>query len=311
MRRRPGRTALALVLPLGLFIAFGMTRVTAPISAIGAVFDEPLGFAVVAGAIALLGAILLFVRPVELAVARVMAGRSRLPTPAEAERLDGLLAGVARRAGTRRKRLIVRVIDDPGANAAAGASHLLFVTTGALALADGHLEAILAHELGHHRGLHPVLTAVVWWLSLPGAALAAIYRLLRRTVGALGQRLGSIGRVIAVPVLVLLLAWQLAVMWIFWVGELLSARAARISEFEADDAAARWGYAAPLADAYGRLAAAEAEPGGRLERLRATHPPTEERIARLRSHGHGDPAGGPAPALPLGSDATAPERREP
>ena len=57
-----------------------MSRVTAPVSAIGALFDEPLGFAAVAAAVAVVGAALLFVRPVELLVARVMAGSSRPPS---------------------------------------------------------------------------------------------------------------------------------------------------------------------------------------------------------------------------------------
>ena len=285
MERRPGRATLALVLPLTLFVLFGMSRVAAPVSAIGALFDEPLGFAVVTAAVALAGALLLFVRPVELLVAPVIAGPSRPPSGAEAERLDGLLAEVSRRAGVKSDRLTVRVIDDSGANAAAGASHLLFVTTGAFELPDEGLEAILAHELGHHRGLHPVMTAVVWWLSLPGVALEAIYRLLRRVVAALGQRLGTVGRLLAVPVVVLLYVWQLTVMWIFWVGELLAARASRISEYEADGAAARWGYAAPLAAAYEHLARGEAGDRGRLARLRASHPATEQRIERLRAAG--------------------------
>ena len=59
-------------------------------------------------------------------------------------------------------------------------------------------------------------------------------------------------------------------------------RCSRISEYQADAAAARWGYAAPLADAYEGLAHAEAEPVGRLERLRASHPPIAERIELLR-----------------------------
>ena len=285
MERRPGRSTLALVLPLTLFVLFGMSRVAAPVGAIGALFDEPLGFAAVAAAVALVGALLLFVRPAELLVARVIAGASRPPSGTEAKRLHRLLAEVSHRAGVKSGRLTVRVIDDPGANAAAGASHLLFVTAGALELPDESLEAILAHELGHHRGLHPVMTAVVWWLSLPGAALAAIYRLLRRAVVSLGQRLGTVGRVLAVPVVVLLYVWQLAVMWIFWVGDLLAARASRISEYEADGAAARWGYAAPLAVAYERLARGEVVNQGRFARLRASHPPTEDRIERLRAEG--------------------------
>jgi Zn-dependent protease with chaperone function len=267
-----------------------MSRVTAPVGVIGTLFDEPLGFAVAAAGVAVVGALLLFVRPVELLVARLIAGKSRFPSSGESARLDGLLAEVSSRARVRSSRLILRVIDDPGANAAAGASHLLFVTTGALKLPDAGLAAVLAHELGHHRGLHPVLTAVVWWLSLPGIALAAVYRLLRRVVAYFGQRLGAVGRIIAVPVLVLLFVWQLSVMWVFWVGELLAARASRISEYEADAAAARWGYAAELADAYEHLAGSEPTPAGRLARLRATHPPTTERIERLRGYARGDEA---------------------
>ena len=87
---------------------------------------------------------------------------------------------------------------------------------------------------------------------------------------------------IAAPLLLLLFAWQFLVMWIYWVGELLAARASRISEFDADASAVGWGYAAPLASAYERLARAEVEPAGRLARLRASHPPTAERSARLR-----------------------------
>ena len=57
---------------------------------------------------------------------------------------------------------------------------LLFVTTAALRRRDPELEALLAHGAGHHRGLHPVATALVWWLSLPGEVLAAAYGALRR-----------------------------------------------------------------------------------------------------------------------------------
>ena len=284
MARRPGRTVLALAVPLVLFILYGMARVSAPVSALGLVFHEPEGFAVVAAVLSLVGAVLLFVPRIELAVGHVMAGGSRPPEPEERERVSGLLAPVAERAGIDPGRLIVRVLDDSRANASAGAAHLLYVTTGALWLDDEGLEAILAHELGHHRGLHPVLTAVVWWLSLPGVALAAVYRWLRNAVGALGNRLGTIGRLLAVPLLVLLWVWQFTVMWIFWLGELLSRRAARIAEFEADASAARWGYGAELADALERLGAAEPERRGLLARLRADHPPTPERVARLREH---------------------------
>ena len=179
--RRPGRTTLALALPILVFVLFGMARVVAPASALGLVFDQPLVFAAVAVVLSVAGAALLFVRPVELRMAAVLAGETAELSAAEAARLGKLLREVGERAGIDTDRLIVRVQDDPEVNASAGAAHLLFVTTGALALPDEELEGVLAHELGHHRGLHPVLTAVVWWLRLPGAVLAGVYRVLRRS----------------------------------------------------------------------------------------------------------------------------------
>jgi Zn-dependent protease with chaperone function len=281
--RRPGRTTLALGLAILVFLLFGMARVVAPASALGLIFDQPVAFGVVAAVVSIAGAALLFVRSVELRVAPVLAGETADPSPAEGERLGRLLRQVGDRAGIDTSRLIVRVQPDSGVNASAGAAHLLFVTRGALALPDAELEGVLAHELGHHRGLHPVLTAVVWWLRLPGALLAGVYRFLRRCVGVIGARLGAIGRILALPVLLLLVLWQVSVMWVFYLGELLAMWAARVSELEADDAAARWGYAPALAATYTDLAAREGDPPPRLARLLADHPPLPERIARLES----------------------------
>jgi Zn-dependent protease with chaperone function len=283
--RRPGRTTLALAVPLVLFVLFGMARVTAPVSALGLIFDEPIGFGAAAAVTSLLGTVLLLIPRCELAIAGVMAGPSREPSDDERSRLRGLLEPLTARAGIDADRLILRIQEDSRTNASAGGGHLLFVTEGALSLADEELEAILAHELGHHRGLHPVLTAVVWWLRLPGAALAAAYGFLRRAVAALGQRLGFLGRLLSLPLLLLLVVWQVAVMWLFYVAELLAMRAARISEFEADGAAARWGYAEPLVNVYERLAQRESEPPSRLGRLLADHPPLAERIERLGGAG--------------------------
>src|SRR4051812_182964 len=156
MSRRLDRTTPALLLTLLAFVAFGMARVAAPVSALGAVFHEPLAFALVAAVTSLAGAVLLLVKPAELAVSRWLAGPSRLPSDAELERLGPMLERVGERSGVDPGKLILRVLDDGGINASAGAGHLMFVTTGALRLPDDQLEAILAHELGHHRGLHPI-----------------------------------------------------------------------------------------------------------------------------------------------------------
>jgi Zn-dependent protease with chaperone function len=277
--RRPGRTTLALVVPLVLFVIFGMARVVAPVGLLGVVFDDPRDFAIAAAVTSLLGAVLLAIRPVELRVAHVFAGASEPPSPEERARLEPLLARVGEKAGMDPGRIIIRIQDSAGVNAAAGGGHLLFVTRGALAVPDGQLEAILAHELGHHRGFHPVMTAVVWWLRLPGAVLAGVYRLLRRAVAAVTGRLGALGRLLAIPLLLLLVVWQLTVMWLYYIADLLAQRAARISEYEADAAAARWGYAEPLAAAYASMP--QVEDSSRWRRLMDDHPPLADRIERL------------------------------
>src|SRR4051794_38707505 len=151
MTRRPGRTTLALAVPIVLLMGFGMARVAAPVGVLGFVFDDPRDFAIVAAVTSLLGAVLLAIRPIELRVADVMAGGSEPPTPEERARLDPMLARVGEQSGIDPHRLILRIQASTGVNAAAGGGHLLFVTRGAFGLSDEPLEAILAHELGHHR----------------------------------------------------------------------------------------------------------------------------------------------------------------
>jgi heat shock protein HtpX/STE24 endopeptidase len=286
MRRRPDRAVLALMAPLLLFVAFGAARVDAPVSLIGLIFDRPGTFALAALVVALGGAVLLFVRPVERRVARVFAP-ARAPTAEEEARLRPLLDGLGARSGIDTRRLVLLIHETGELNAAAGAARLLFVTEGALRVPEAELEALLAHELGHHRGLHPVATTVVWWLALPGEALARVYTLLR----ALARRVTGRSRLITAAVALLLVAWQVTVMWIYYIGKLLMQWAARISEFVADRAAVDWGYGPELLALY--RSAGDVEPAGRLGRLLADHPPMPERIARIEA-ALGTPAPPPA-----------------
>jgi Zn-dependent protease with chaperone function len=277
VRRRLDVGLLALFPPLLLYLVFGAARVDAPVSLIGLLFGRPAEFALAATVVVVAGAALLFVRPIERRVANAFAP-SRDPLPAERARLEPLLARLGARAGIDPRRLILRVQDVDVFNAAAGAAHLLFVTAAALRRPDDELEALLAHELGHHRGLHPVATAMVWWLSLPGEVLAAIYRLLRRAAVRVGGRV----RVLGLLLMVLLVVWQLSVMWVYYIGMLLSRWAARVSEYVADRAAADWGYGTELIRLYASLD--EPPPDGLAERALATHPPMERRIERLAAH---------------------------
>jgi Zn-dependent protease with chaperone function len=274
MTRRLDRGALAQAWPFLAYIVFGMTRVVAPVSLVGLVFHHPIVFAIVSAAIVVGGAALLFIEPIELRVSSVLAP-SRAPTADEAVRLERMLGGIGERAGIETHRLTPRVQETGEVNASAGGAHMLFVTDRALRQDDADLEALLAHELGHHRGLHPLATTMVWWLSLPGEALSAIYRALRRLALRLTHRV----RPLAVVVQVLILVWQASVMWVVWVAELLAAHGARVSEYAADRAAAEWGYGDRLARLLASIPEAPVE--SRIARLLADHPPTASRVERL------------------------------
>src|SRR5215204_3431331 len=160
-------------------MAFGAARIDAPVSLIGLVFDEPLVFVLVSTLVAVGGAALLFVPAIERRIAGVLVP-SRPPEPEERAHVEAALRRVGERAGMRTDRLVIRVQDADDLNAAAGAAHLLFVTRGALVRAGDAFDALMAHELAHHRGLHAVGAAVGLWLSLPGQALAAVFAALRR-----------------------------------------------------------------------------------------------------------------------------------
>jgi Zn-dependent protease with chaperone function len=262
--------------PLLAFVVFGALRVTAPVTLIGLAFEEPLEAALAGVTIGVAGAALLWVPPIERRVGRWLAP-SREPTLAERERLAPMIRRIGERAGIRTDRLILRVQEAHEMNASAGAVHHVFLTTGALRRDDADLEALLAHELGHHRGLIPVATALIWWLSLPGLALAAVYKGLR----ALAARLTGRVRPLAFLVQILIVIWQVSVMWLYFIAQLLAMRAARVSEYVADRYAARWGYGDRLASLLASIDTSP--PAGLIARLTETHPPTELRVERLRN----------------------------
>jgi STE24 endopeptidase len=153
--------------------------------------------------------------------------------------------------------------DSSATNAYATAGHLVCVTTGALRLQDDQLEAVLAHELGHHSELHPWISAFTWWLQLPAVPLKALLAWMRTTIGRVAARFGGLARPIGVVLLVLLWIVTIQVLWLVWVADVLAAWIARRTEFAADARAVEFGYGPALLEAYGRLGGSEA-PKGRL-----------------------------------------------
>jgi STE24 endopeptidase len=214
-------------------------------------------------------AALLLARPVESRFARLLF-KVRRPTEAELERLRPVWERTCRRAGLDRRGFTLRVEDTGEFNAFALGTHFVAVTRRALELPDELLEAVLAHELGHHRDRHPLAATLGWWYLMPFSLLSVVLRrvraatralsrgfaALRRRVGhggggpALQRPLGLVGMLAILGALVMVGALLLVVLCVVWLplwlvtaaSRLLSAMLSRASEFAADRHATELGY---------------------------------------------------------------------
>ena len=121
--------------------------------------------------------VLMFLRPVQRLLLSWLYG-ARRPTPEELDRLEP--AWRRRAGGSSAHRFVLAVTDSPSSTPACG-GHVVAVSTGALELLpDDELHGVLAHELGHHLGLHTVALTITHRLSLPIITLARIGFLLER-----------------------------------------------------------------------------------------------------------------------------------
>jgi len=277
--RRVTGTTLLLLVPLVPLVLFGVARAAAPFSVLGLLFDDPWNYALVAALVVVAGAVLMVLRPVERFAARALFAM-REPTAAESARVEPLLRRACAAAGIQRARLVLLAEDSSAINAYASAGHLVGVTTGALRLDDRQLEAVLAHELGHHTELHPWISALTWWLQLPAVPLKALLMWMRGAIGAVAARIGGLARPVGVVLLVLLWIVTIQVLWLVWIADVLAAWIARRTEFAADARAVEFGHGPALLEAYGRIGGRE-EPSGRLARLTDFHPPMTERVERV------------------------------
>ena len=302
MRRwaRPGAVSLLALIPLALLWLFGVARVAAPFGLLGLLFDHPWDYALVAGAAAAASVVLMAIRPVDRRVGRLMTG-GREPDQDERERLERLLDAVGAQAGIDAGGFHLLVQDDDSLNAAAGGGHVILVTRGALTLPDDQLAAILAHEVGHHRDLLPVMTALMWWSRLPALPIRWAARALRAVIARTVARLRSPFGWLAIPLELVVILVQLSLLWLVYLADIAAAWVSRIAEFAADRRAADWGFAVPLATALGAIAG-DHGPHSRLDRLFEDYPPTSERVQRLRGWNSDPPS---IPAAQIGSNNNA------
>jgi Zn-dependent protease with chaperone function len=303
--------------------AFGMFCLVVMIWAFSHVLVAPLGLAL--GRLALgnpwaglawtsaawtLSGGLMLARPVEERVGHLLF-RIRRPTGAESSRITPVWAGVCRRAGADPSRYLLRIEASNLVNAFALGGHFVAVTRVALDLPDDMLEAVLAHELGHHTDLHPVATGLAWWYLLPFMAADWCLRKVRRATRALGRLfarlqarasrisggrgpdgvLGIVGVLVIVGALVAVGVVAIVLLGVFWLPLYLSVWASRVlqaalsraAEYAADRHAVELGFGAGLARVLQLFVPGELQ-APRVKGMRAllrTHPSCLARIQAI------------------------------
>ena len=109
----------------------------------------------------------IFVAPAEPLFARYLF-RLRQPTLIEQERLGPIWHQLLQHAEVRDGRLSLWIQESDEVNATPTPGHMVAVTRWALyTLPPSHLEAVLAHELGHHLGGRSWLSMLSFWYSIP------------------------------------------------------------------------------------------------------------------------------------------------
>ncbi|NIK60823.1 M48 family metalloprotease [Kribbella shirazensis] len=225
--------------------------------------------------------------------------RLRRPTLMEQQKLDISWRTVCTRAGVDPGYYRLWVEESDTINGAAVAGHSVAITRWALNnLPPRQLQAVLAHELGHHRGGHPWATLLVFWYAQPGRLMVSFIQALFR----LGGRVPALGCVI-VGFFALSLAGLILNSMIFgnwdWAGYALLpflvpiplAWFSRRAELMADRVAGELGYArdtiAFLYDLQSQGQDVARRAAGWRGALYATHPTLADRIRTLERYTQG------------------------
>jgi len=293
----------AIVVPIWL-----LSLVVVALPALGAALLagwRPQAAVVLACGVWTVSAALVLTRPVEALLARLLFPGVRRPDPADLARIVPALERVCRRAGPDPGRYLLRVQESRQVNAFALGGHTLAVTRVAVDLPDDMLEAVLAHEVGHHRHLHPLAIILGWWFLLPFEAAERLQRAIRRITRALARAYGrlrdqtagaraadgAIGMLVLLVVLGVLvvagtlLAVALGLLWLplallVRLARVLGAALSRAGEYAADRHAVELGYGPGLVRVLELFVVAERSarrPRG-LAALLRSHPTCEARM---------------------------------
>lgn len=253
----------------------------------------------------LASSIITFYPPTEQYIARFFF-RVRRPSTVEKEKLGQVWRLVAERGNVDPEEYSLWVEDADSVNAFAAAGHIVCVTRRALhGLPTNDLAAVLAHELGHHKGGHARATLLMYWLSLPGRAVWRFTYLtyfwgsyVMTIIGSMFDRMGIFTLLMSLVLrffpfvmlaLLFFMAAQHAATFVIAITLLfvppLLAWFGRKAELAADRAAAEMGFGDTLLDVLrGWHTAGDDDhrrEAGLKARVLATHPSLAVRIAQL------------------------------
>lgn len=234
----------------------------------------------------------LFARPVETTLAPLLYG-ARRPIDAEWHAMAAPWWAVCARAGIDGSRYLLLVQDSTDVNAFAAGGRTVAVTRASLHLHPSQLEAVLAHELGHHLSGHTMVSTLAWWYALPARAAALLVGYAVRFVLAVGRIFQAFGNGLGalVSVLAALLLLTVLMFLSFWLLLIpltapLLALASRLGEFQADRTAALLGYGPALVQVL-TMWLTSGDTGQRIgvrARMLASHPSHADRIRRLQPY---------------------------
>lgn len=234
----------------------------------------------------------LFARPVEAVLSPMLHG-ARRPTETELRTLESPWQNVCRVASIDGTRYLLLIEGSDDLNAFAAGGRTVAVTRRALGLHPNQLEAVLAHELGHHLSGHAVVSTLTWWYALPARAVSYLVAVAIRLVlfigrifAALGSALGAFAALLFALILMVALAYLSFWLILIPLTAPLLAWSSRLGEYHADRTAALLGYGPRLIDVLRTMAATDSHDGrgvGYRERLLSSHPSHTDRINRLRN----------------------------
>jgi Zn-dependent protease with chaperone function len=237
-------------------------------------------------AVALVGCVVLFLRPVQRIVFVRLLG-ARTPTSVELERLEPAWREVARANSMDPSRFVLAVVDADDLNAFACGGHLLVVSSFAVEnLTDDELTGVLAHELSHHLGGHTVALTIAQWMSIPVLGVARLGIRLRNLSDQATSRFGArstLLRIAGVAITLVLTGASRLLLLGLLLSQMLGNFVGRGSEYHADRRAFEMGFGRELLNALRHVSNKQGRVEAHAGMVVMSHPPARTRIARLEA----------------------------